>query len=239
LTFFGERRLERHVSVSFITYIEDMSDLRESKTSHGTRCISKANHAALSSDKGETAVESRFSNGVKHGVDAFATSDLEYFLHKNIAVIFMVLKHHFRSIVLGQLTLLWGTRSSDGPRANGFQELAEPQSYTTSCGGDEDPFAFLHSMCITDQGHCGQGLEKGCCCGLGLDGVGERDGVVARCSGVLCVGVLTHVCYPSADGEIGGGVGSDSGNGSRTFAAKDVGEAGRVIDTGAEVTGSC
>jgi hypothetical protein len=42
--------------------------------------------------------------------------------------------------------------------------------------------------------------------------------------------MLAHISYPGADREIRRSIGTNSGDGSRTFATEDVREAGRVVD---------
>lgn len=65
---------------------------------------------------------------------------------------------------------------------------------------------------------------------FGVDGIRDGDRVVGGYGDVFGVGRLAHVGYACADGEVGGGVGADGGDGTGAFAAEGVGEGGGVVD---------
>lgn len=94
-------------------------------------------------------------------------------------------------------------------------------------------------MRIADERQSSEGLEGSSGADLGADGVRDGDDIIGGRSRVLGIRILAHVSYTGADGEVGGRVGAEGGDGAGALSAEDVGEFRRVVDAGAEVAGLC
>ena len=88
----------------------------------------------------------------------------------------------------------------------------------------------MHGVGFTNQRERRESLQGRCGADLGVDGVREGSHVGGGSGCVFRIRVLAHVGDAGADGEVGGCVWAQGGDGAGALAAEDVGEGRGVVD---------
>ena len=136
------------------------------KRRHRPRRAPETHQRPLARDRLHAPLERVLAHAVKDPRDARAAREL---LHLRNDVLVAVVDHELRTVRLRQRDLLVRARSADRARANGVQQLAEPQAHAAGGGVDEDPVALLHVVGLADEGKGGEALEDGGGGDAGLD----------------------------------------------------------------------